>query len=312
MDNLTHSLTGAVIGQLGLKRKTGLAMPTLIIGANLPDIDAVTTLLGTPSLALRRGLTHGPIALLLLPLVLTALMLAWDRWQGRRGRRPAHRPPVRAGWLLALAYIGTLSHPLLDWFNSYGIRLLEPFSSHWFAANTLFIIDVWLWAALIVGVWWPLRRERRGHAGWRAPAMACVAAVGLYVAANGLISERAQRLMHVHVERDLQRKPTLVVANPVPLAFWQRRMLWRDERDHGYGNFELPGRLTLERDVRPHGLPSAALDEWARLDEGVRAYLFWSRMPVVTAEEGTLVLRDQRFMHPLAPGSFTLRQSLPK
>ena len=40
MDNLTHSLIGAALGQAGLKRKTGLAMPALIIAANLPDIDA--------------------------------------------------------------------------------------------------------------------------------------------------------------------------------------------------------------------------------------------------------------------------------
>ena len=40
MDNLTHSLAGAVLGQMGLKEKTGLAMPTLILAANLPDIDA--------------------------------------------------------------------------------------------------------------------------------------------------------------------------------------------------------------------------------------------------------------------------------
>ena len=31
MDNLTHSLVGAVLGQMGLKKKTGLAMPTLIL-----------------------------------------------------------------------------------------------------------------------------------------------------------------------------------------------------------------------------------------------------------------------------------------
>lgn len=63
MDNLTHSLVGALAGQIGLKRKTGLALPTLIIAANLPDIDAVATLLsGHQHLALRRGLT--PAALL--------------------------------------------------------------------------------------------------------------------------------------------------------------------------------------------------------------------------------------------------------
>ena len=70
MDNLTHSLVGALIGQAGLKRRTGLAMPALIIGANIPDIDAGCVVFGMESLAMRRGLTHGPIAMALLPLVL--------------------------------------------------------------------------------------------------------------------------------------------------------------------------------------------------------------------------------------------------
>jgi len=114
MDNLTHSLAGAVLGQMGLKRKTGLAMPTLVIAANLPDIDAVAVLLGGHQhLALRRGITHGPIAMLVLPIILWALMLWFDRWQDRRGKRPANWLPVHGGWLLALAFIGTISHPAI-------------------------------------------------------------------------------------------------------------------------------------------------------------------------------------------------------
>jgi inner membrane protein len=66
MDNLTHSLIGAALGQAGLKRKTGLAMPALIIAANLPDIDAACFfwLDGTEHLGFRRGITHGPIAMM--------------------------------------------------------------------------------------------------------------------------------------------------------------------------------------------------------------------------------------------------------
>ena len=40
MDNLTHSLGGAVLGRMGLKRLSPRAMPALIIAANLPDIDS--------------------------------------------------------------------------------------------------------------------------------------------------------------------------------------------------------------------------------------------------------------------------------
>lgn len=101
MDNLTHSLVGALIGQMGLKRKTGLAMPTLIIAANIPDIDAVATLLGGHQhLAIRRGITHGPIAMVVLPLLLWGIMLWFDRWQTKRGTRPEKRLPVDAKWLV--------------------------------------------------------------------------------------------------------------------------------------------------------------------------------------------------------------------
>ena len=55
MDNLAHSLVGAWMGEAGLKRKTPLATLTLVLGANLPDIDGITVL-GNPdtSLLLRR------------------------------------------------------------------------------------------------------------------------------------------------------------------------------------------------------------------------------------------------------------------
>jgi inner membrane protein len=312
MDNLTHSLFGAVLGQLGLKRNTRLALPALIIGANLPDIDAVTTLLGVQSLALRRGLTHGPIAMLLLPLALTAALLAFDRWRERRRSAPVPRPPLRWGWLLGLAYIGTLSHPLLDWFNSYGIRLLEPFSSRWFAADTLFIIDVWLWAALVAGVWWSIRLERRGDAAWRMPALMCVLAMAIYVAANGLISRHAVSIATLEVERAFGRTPSMVVANPVPVAFWRRRMLWRCDHDHGFGDYMLPGHLTLDPQAHPHGMPSETVETLARSDAGVRAYMFWSRMPVERRDGDTMVLQDQRFMHSLAQSGFTLRRPSPQ
>src|SRR3546814_3459687 len=97
-------------------------------------------------------------------------MRAFDRWQTRGGKRPADRLPIHKGWLLALAYLGCLSHPAFDWLNNYGIRLLEPFSSRWFYGDMLFIIDPWIWIALGLSVWLSLRRERAGMARWTRPA----------------------------------------------------------------------------------------------------------------------------------------------
>ena len=179
MDNLTHSLVGALIGQAGLKRKTGLAMPALVIGANLPDVDAACFLWldGVQHLAFRRGITHGPIAWVLLPLLLAGALWGFDRWQDRRGKRSEARVPVRFGWLYALSFLACLTHPALDWLNVYGIRLLEPFSSRWFYGDVLFIIDVWLWAGLGFATWLSVRRGKRGGRVARK-----VARIGLSVA----------------------------------------------------------------------------------------------------------------------------------
>jgi inner membrane protein len=330
MDNLTHSLLGAVLGQMGLKRKTGLAMSTLIIAANIPDIDAVAVLLGGHQhLAIRRGVTHGPIAMVILPLLLWAAMLWFDAWQTRRGKRPENRLPLHKGWLLALAYIGCLSHPLFDWFNSYGIRLLEPFSSQWFYGDSLFIIDIWIWVALGLGVWLSLRCERRGAGNWTRPAWCGFAAVCAYIFANGLITGHAERLAVREVIA--LRNPTvslpdpLVVANPVPLAFWQREILWRDENEYGRGYFNMvegkaklaaldppppilcspsPACRRQSLDIRPIGAIPEIYDVSSQ-DLNGRAYLFWSRMPYVINKQGSeLAIGDQRFSNPLIGDRF--------
>ncbi len=307
MDNLTHSLAGAVLGQMGLKRKTALAMPTLIIAANIPDIDAFAVLLGGHAhLAIRRGITHGPIAIAVLPLILTALMLLYARLRPN----PA-RPPVHRGWLLALAYIGTLSHPALDWLNSSGIRFLEPFSSAWFAGDTIFIIDIWIWAALILSVWLSIRRERRGAAHWQRPAWFGFAAICAYIAANGLITGRAEKSFYAEVPKVTGEEPTLVVANPVPVQFWRREMHWRNARFYGGGWYGLGEPTTIAPKPLRHNMDDARLVDPLWADADARAYLFWSRMPMVSLEDKggapMLVLRDQRFSNPLAGDRFTVR-----
>jgi inner membrane protein len=308
MDNLTHSLAGAVLGQMGLKTKTGLAMPTLIIAANLPDIDAVATLLGGHQhLAIRRGITHGPPALVILPIILWAIMLAWDKWRPSEKRLPVHK-----GWLLALAYIGTLSHPALDWLNVYGIRLLEPITSQWFYGDTLFIIDVWIWMALAIGVWLSLRRERRGTGSWQRPAWISFTAVCGYIFLNGGITgvaeARASEMLRARYDATASTPDPMVVASPVPVEFWRREMLWRDERDYGSGDYNFFGGLQLDIKGKPHGADKLTLSHAEMVLADGPAYLFWSRMPVVKQSKPSLIIYDQRFTDARVGDRFTLKQ----
>lgn len=159
MDNLTHSLAGLALAHAGLRRKTALATAALVIGANLPDVDGLIYLFGTSTdaLAFRRGWTHGLLAMLLWPLVLSGGLMLWARLR----RQPRTDPPLDLRWLLAVSAIGVWSHPLLDWFNTYGVRLLMPFSERWFYGDTLFIVDPWIWLVLIPVLWWSRRTIRR-------------------------------------------------------------------------------------------------------------------------------------------------------
>jgi inner membrane protein len=293
MDNLTHSLVGALIGQAGLKRKTGLAMPALIIGANLPDVDAACFfwLEGTEHLGFRRGITHGPPALVLLPLILAGLLWAFDRWQAKRGTRPEGRLPVSFTWLFLLSFIGCLTHPALDWLNVYGIRLLEPFSSQWFYGDTLFIIDVWLWALIGFATWFSLRREKRGGE-WMKPArIAIVVALG-YIGLNGAISRNA-----VQAPVDTPTGSEIVIASPPPVFSHQRDLITGGNGLYAVNGVTLPG-IPLD---------SCSLAEIAKDDSQVRAFLFWSRTPFIEpGTDGTNRLFDARFYDPTARDRFSV------
>lgn len=199
MDPLAHTLFGAALAETGLRRATALATPTLVIGANLPDIDAVAAFAGEDTaLFLRRGLTHGVIALVVLPWLLAAGMVLYDRL--RRRRSPDRGAPPRFRTLLALSYVGVISHPILDWLNTYGVRLLKPFSDRWFYGDTIFIIDPWIWLLTGCAVVLARSRSRGSLIAWallgtattllvllsgEAPAFAmvlwCVAVAGIIV-----------------------------------------------------------------------------------------------------------------------------------
>ena len=304
MDNLTHSFVGAVIGQGGLKRKTGLAMPALIIGANLPDVDAACFLWldGAEHLGFRRGITHGPIAWVLLPLVLAGLLYGWDRWQARRGKRPEKRLPVHFGWLYALSFIGCLTHPALDWLNVYGIRLLDPFSSRWFYGDVLFIIDVWLWAILAIGLWLSLRREKHGG-DWRKVSR-IAGSIGLaYVGMNAAITHESERVAFIHAQ-DLRS----AIASPMPVWSLQREtiVLSRDGRWLStLGEGDPATYPFLQVTARPCKWPE--VDQLRETDTDLDAFLFWSRAPFAErAPDGSVLLRDARFYDPRARDRFTV------
>lgn len=316
MDNLAHTLVGAALGQAGLKRRTGLGMAALMIGANLPDIDVLGLLVGE-NLAWRRGWTHGPLALLLLPPLLALALVACDRWQARRGKRPAARAPVDFKALLALSYLGALTHPFLDFLNTYGIRCLMPFSERWFYGDTLFIIDVWVWISLGLGIWWSRRRERAGAGRPMLPAVVALLLVAAYITAMGLGGRVAERLTAREVAARGLGTPDLVVANPVFLDSLRRRMVYRIDDLYGFGElrFTPAPHLTLAPELVPANMDHPSIPLAAR-HKKVADFLYWSRLPFATTRETAggieVTIGDARYNRRPDDGSFFVRVVVPK
>ncbi len=298
MDNLTHSLVGALLGRTGLKRLTPYAMPALIIAANLPDIDSfVARPLGIEPIAEHRGFTHGIGGMLTMPFLTAAIILLWQKF------RRSKEGPIRLGGLLICCFVATLSHPLLDFITSYGTRLLEPFSHRWFYGDAIFIIDPWIWLMLILGLEMSWRAERLGK-NWTSPAMWAFAAILGYIALNFAISARAVVATRPLVER--VARPDMIEAGEVPLTFWKRKMIWRGDGVGGsgtYSPFDGLNSAWLDPRIVPLNMDDPRLAAAAKRDARVRAFLFWSRMPMVYQQGGHAYLTDQRFFQAGRPSS---------
>jgi inner membrane protein len=321
MDNIAHTLVGVALAETGLKKRSGLGMAALAIGANLPDLDVLAIPFGA-NLTFRRGWTHGPLAWVVLPFALAAALAAWDRWQGRRGTRPVNRAPVRAGALLLLAAIGVLSHPLLDWLNSYGIRLLMPFSHQWFYGDSIFIVDPWIWLVLATGVWLARRAPRRAAASQATPepspspaAAMSLFLVAAYISAMVGATAAARRMTHDHILRVEGLEPGHVMAGPVPLVPWRRELILDMGDRYRTGSLDFLAHPAISLDpgwvMKGEGPAVAA----ARTRRDVRDFLYWSRFPVFTVDphgdSALVTVGDMRFRR-RGGGSFSVQAMVPR
>lgn len=147
MDNLTHSLVGLTAAKAGLERLSPGATALCILAANSPDSDILVLLFGDrwDFLQHHRGITHAFVGTALLAVLLPLLFYGVDRLWARFCHRS---PQTNLRGLLIASVIVSATHPLLDWTNNYGIRLLLPWNPRWFYGDLVFIVDPFLWLIL--------------------------------------------------------------------------------------------------------------------------------------------------------------------
>jgi inner membrane protein len=273
MDNLCHSLVGAALARAGLSRRTTLATATLVLAANLPDVDVVAVPLGR-DLEWRRGWTHGLLALAVLPLILTGAMLLWDRL------RPGTRDRPRPGQLLLLAGLGVATHPLLDFMNNYGVRWLMPFADRWYYGDSLFIIDPWLLLLLSSGIWLGRRWERAGRPDWHRPARLTLA-LGLVYTGGMIGTTVAARRGVMEADRPSAGGPVRLMVTAVPVDPFRKLVVADRGSNYQVGTWRFLARPSLvwNRMVSKGPVESAPVMA-AMEDPAAAGFLHWSRLPV--------------------------------
>lgn len=135
MDPITHTLAGAALAQLGFKRKA--AFWALLISSIAPDLDYITRFWGVDIfLRYHRGITHGILALFLVPLIIAVIA------------------GFRKGFFYYyfLSFLGYGIHIFMDLTNQYGTRVLSPFDWNAYSLDISFIIDPYISIGLFLCV----------------------------------------------------------------------------------------------------------------------------------------------------------------
>ena len=273
------------LSRAGLNKRTALATSTLVIANNLPDIDVGVFATNTLAMSFRRGWTHGVLAQATLPIALTAAMLVYDRYR----KKESPHDIVRPAQILLLAYIGVLLHVFMDFANSYGVRLLMPFSDRWFYGDALYIVDPWLYLSL--GLGWVLakRNPRPARIGVTIAALYVIAMMASNVIARREVADGLARAGRPDITRFMV---TPVVVNPFRREVvidigdrYEKGNLWFEPAPH----FR-PGGFGIDKNLdRPAAQPLLQLPR-------ARAYLRWSRFPFIQPDpSGGVWINDYRY-----------------
>jgi inner membrane protein len=133
MDPITHGLTGAVLYNLGFRRKA--ALEALLLASIAPDFDYVTRFWGADILLrYHRGITHGILALFVVPVIIGIVF----------GRKKDFF------YYSFIAFIAYAAHLCMDLTNQYGTRILSPLDWQQYSLDLIFIVDPYVTVGLLL------------------------------------------------------------------------------------------------------------------------------------------------------------------
>jgi inner membrane protein len=187
MDNLTHSLVGLAAAKAGLERLSPRTTVLCIVAANAADLDVLSLVSGDrwTTLKYHRGITHSIIGTVCLAFIIPIVFYLAEMAVARLRARPLQ---VNLTGLLIASLIVSATHPLMDWTNNYGVRLLMPWSPRWFYGDLVFIVDPFLWALFGGASFLLTSKTRLQLIGWSALGLVVTLIVLLGSAERSIVS----------------------------------------------------------------------------------------------------------------------------
>ena len=214
-----------------------------------------------------------------------------------------------------LCCLGVASHILIDCTNTYGVRLLLPFSSRWFSLDLNSLYDGWILAALTFAAFWPIfsglvssEIGSLSTAG-RGSALFALAFFVLFDLGRAVLHHRAISQLEVRL---YQNEPPLhTAALPQPFNPFQWVGLVETSNQYRLSTVNTLAEFDPQQATIFYKGPERQSLENAKRTEPFRYFLYfarypvWSEMPIaLEGEQGTKIdLTDLRFGTPWA-GSF--------
>lgn len=302
MDNLTHSLLGIALSRVGLNRLTPQAGWVVLFAANAPDLDIIAGLKGSLAyLQDHRGWTHSFAGA---PLVALAPLALWFLLTRKRRRGLAHWTGAYAASLA-----GVLSHLLMDWTNVYGIRLWLPFDHSWPRLDLVHIVDIWIWAILLIALAAPwLARLVSTEIGAQPGSGRGAAAVSLlllaaYIGFRANLHDEAVRILDSRTHLNLPA--SRVAAFPTAINPWHWTGVAETSGFYRVYSMDLLKEFEPDRARTLYKAPASPAMDIARRTETVSVFLnfaqfpFWRVGPSPEGDGGTDVrVSDLRFGMP--------------
>jgi len=291
MDNLTHSLTGALAAKIighsrklpeELKEQKKKIFWMLVLSANLPDIDVLAGFFGDSIFSTQhhRGVTHSLLFAPVFAILLAAVFYFLFKIKS-----------FQRLWVISL--IGILLHIFFDLITPFGTQLLAPFTTTRYTFDMMFIVDLFFTSMLLITLLAGKFIKQRAKLIYLSGGVAVL----LYLSIEAI----SHQLAYNRVEDEVRRAgitPTKISALPQPLSIFRWKGLVQTDERVLQTFFSVPGdadSLTFEN----HSNTQNGFVEKAMQTEAAKWYMNFSRHPWIQSTQNgdshVVEFRDLQF-----------------